>query len=298
MSEVTTAAPAVDTGSTEATSTEVTENTDAPTKAEVKEMKEKFTYKVDGEDVEEEIDLSNKEELTKRLRLSRAAEKRMAEAKAEKSKAFDIVKAFENDPASILKRLGPKGREAAEAFLLEQIQDEMMTPEQKRALKDQQELEGYRTEKQKREDASKKAEETAAEDKYRMTFENTILEALKKANLPKTPQLVADMARFLKKNLQMGLELDADDLVKEVKNDKINTLKALAHEATPEQLLEIFGPEIANKIRKHDLKSLQEKQQTVFGQKATVQQSERTDKESKPQSIEEWRESVNKRVGL
>ena len=295
MSEVT-ATPVADTGSSETTNTEVT--TETPTKAEVKAMKEKFTYKVDGEDVEEEIDLSNKEELTKRLRLSRAAEKRMAEAKAEKSKAFDIVKAFENDPASILKRLGPKGREAAEAFLLEQIQDEMMTPEQKQALKDQQELDGYRTEKQKREEAAKKAEESAAEDKYRQTFESTIIQALENSNLPKTPQLVANMARLLKKNLQMGLELDADDLVKEVRNETKSTLKALAQDATPEQLLEIFGPEIANKIRKHDLKTLQEKQQTVFGTKATVLQSERTEKDHKPMSLDEWKESVNKRIGV
>lgn len=49
-------------------------------------MKKKFQLKVDGEDIEEEVDFSDEEGMKSRLQLARAAKKRMAEAREEKKK--------------------------------------------------------------------------------------------------------------------------------------------------------------------------------------------------------------------
>lgn len=269
----------------------------ADSKAVIQAMKEKFSYKVDGEDIEEEIDLSNKEELTKRLRLSRAAEKRMNEAKEVKSKAFDIVKQFEDNPESVLRRLPPgKAREIAEKILLEQLNDEMMTPQEKEALKEKTELEEYRAEKKKRAEEAEAKEKDAHAEKYRAQFEGTILEALKKSGLPPTPALVGEMARLLQQKLRIGLELDPSDLADEIKKNKTSVLTALAKDATPEQLLALLGPEIANKIRKHDLSQLQEKHKAVFQSKSGYNPPATPREDKPPQTLTEWRESLNEKI--
>ena len=104
-------------------------------KAEIPQaLKKKLKLKVDGEEIEDEIDFNDEEGLKRKLQLSYAAKKRMEEAKAAKAKAFEIIKAFEEDPANVFKKLGPKGREAAERFLLEQLQEEAMDPKDKEQI--------------------------------------------------------------------------------------------------------------------------------------------------------------------
>ncbi len=267
-------------------------------KAAVAAIKKKFKYKVDGEDVEEEIDLSNDEELTKRFRLSRAAEKRMAEAKSEKSKAFDIVKKFEDDPESILSRLGPRGREVAEKFLLKQIQEEMLSPEEK--------AQRTRDEKASKWDAAEekrtKDEQTSAEEKQSnaiaQDYQNTIIGALKKLNLPATPTLFKNMAAMMQKSLKLGLELDASDLAEKIRADRDGEVKAITKDMDGDQLIAFFGDDIANKIRRSDLRKLQEKQSAVFGERPSPSRGndEPAPKGTRPMSIDEWKASVDARL--
>lgn len=298
MSEVSTGGDAAT--STESTS-EVVENGEGQqvtpeTKAEIKAMKERFKYTIDGEDVEEEVDLSDKEGLRKRLQLAHASGKRMNEAKAAKAKAFEIIKAFEEDPANVFKRLGPKGREAAEKFLLEQIQDEMLTPEEKTLRQEREELAALRAEKAKAKEDAEKSEASVKEKKYAESYQSTIISALEKCGLPKSPKLVADVARLLSKNLDLGLDLDADDLAKMIRDERTGDQKALVKDMDGDQLIAYFGEEIANKIRMSDLKKLREKQGQVFQPKAASVNQGQSSGPKKPKSMDEWRESINQRI--
>jgi hypothetical protein len=272
------------------------QQTQAETKAEIKAMKERFKYTIDGEDVEEEVDLSDKEGLRKRLQKGYASDKRMGEAKAAKAKAFEIIKAFEEDPANVFKRLGPKGREAAEKFLLEQIQDEMMSPEEKETRSEKAELAELRAEKAKAKEDAEKSEMSAKEKKYADEFQSTIISALEKCKLPKTPRLVADVARLWSKKLDTGVELDADDLAKMILDERSGDQKALVKDMDGEQLIAYFGEEIANKIRMSDLKKLREKQGQVFQPKAAQVNDGQSSGPKKPMSMDEWKESINQRV--
>ncbi|WP_413581094.1 hypothetical protein [Bdellovibrio sp. HCB288] len=257
-------------------------------------MKEKFLLKVDGVDVEDEVDWNDKESLKKKLQLAHAAEKRMNEAKGEKKKALDIIKAFEQDPESMLSRLGPKGREIAEKFLLKQIQDQMMSPEEKAQRSDMSELEILRKEKKEREEKTLSDAQAAKEAEHAKSFQETIIGALEKSGLPKSPDLVRRMAKIMHKNLDMGLELSSDDLVLEVKKEVTSLLRAIVGDSDGDKLLGLFGPDVAKKIRQSDLKKLQEKQSTVFGQpkKAGGQVAPANDR---PMTIDEWKENLAKR---
>lgn len=258
--------------------------------------KERLKYTIDGEDVEEEVDWSDRESLKKRFQLGYAAEKRMAQAKSEKSKAIDIVKAFETDPISVLKRLPDgKGKELAEKFLLDQIQEETMTPQEKE-LRD---LKRFKEQREKDDAEAKKKADQERQDKmsseFAQKFQTTIIEALEKSGLPKSPALVKMAAGLMKKKLDIGIELDASDLVGLIKNNTMETLRAVAKDADGDQLISMFGDDIANKIRKADLKKLQDKNSAFSGQTAKQDAGGKTNHDQKPMSMREWKESLNKR---
>lgn len=297
MSEVTpTATPSQ---STEAPQAESAETHAQPTQAEVKAMKEKFTYTIDGENVEEEFDLSNKEELRKRLQLGHAAKKRMAEASAEKRKAIEIVKAFENDDSfAELIQKHPKGREIAEKILLAKIQDEMQSPEEKAQRAEKAELEQLRKERKEREEKEKMSAQEKLEAKYAETYQKTIIDALNKTSLPKTPEMIKRMATIMNKNLQLGLDLTADELAQEVKSEIHDIVKSIVGDADGDHLIGLFGEDVAKKIRMSDIKKLKEKQSQVFqGGQAKAQAPSQPREDSRPMSMEEWKESINKRLG-
>lgn len=300
MSEVeTSAAPAEIAPNTEVVTQEETPNIEGVSseqKQAIATLKEKFKLTVDGEEFEEEVDWNDKADITRRLQLAKAAQKRMSEAKDAKTKAFDIVKAFESDPASILKRLGPKGRDAAEKFLLEQIQDDMLTPEEKEYRMTKAELAKYKAKDAETAEAAEKSAKSAQENKYAQEFQTTIIEALTKSGLPKSPELVKRMAGVLSKNLELGLDLTADDLVVEVKRDILELVKSVTKDADGDQLEAIFGKDVANKIRKNDLKKLQDKQDQVFQRPESRPAPTRQTKSDRPMSIDQWKETINERI--
>lgn len=247
----------------EATETEGTEKAEAKPAAPVPNKK-KFQLKVDGEEIEEELDLNDDEGLKNKLQLARAAKKRMNEAVSTKRQAMEIIKAFEQDPESMLRRLGPKGREIAEKFLLGHIQEELMSPEEKERRDMKKKLETYEQKEAREKEEREAAANAKREADYANSFQQTIMTALQKSGLPKTPELVKRMAAIMSKNLEFGLELTPDDLVNEVKTDLTAIVKSIVGDSDGDSLISLFGNDVANKIRKSDLKRLQEKQSQVF----------------------------------
>lgn len=294
MSEVTTQPAAETTAPVDNSNQEVVQGEAKPT---IQAMREKFKLKVDGEEFEDEVDLNDKEELRKRFQLSHAAKKRMGEAKAAEQKALDIVRQFEQDPESMLSRLGPKGREIAEKYLLKQIQDDMLSPQEKEARMTKAKLEKYEAKEKEDQDFKQKSVMEKKEAEYAQGFQTTIIAALNKSGLPKTPEMVKRMAATMAKNLELGLELTPEDLVSEVKSDVSKILKSIIGDSDGDQLINMFGPDVAKKIRMSDLKKLQEKQGQVF-QRGSSNQSGGASKQdsARPMTMEEWKESVNKRI--
>ena len=160
-------------------------------------LKKKFKLKVDGEEFEEEVDLSNEEYLIKELQLAKAAKKRMAEAYNDKKKAFELTQMFENDIESFLER-HPKGKDAAEKLLLKEIQKQMLTPEQLKSMEMEQELARYKQQEQAFKQQQEQAQMQALEQQQAEYYQKTIIDALEKSGLPKTPESAKRMAFLLR----------------------------------------------------------------------------------------------------
>lgn len=262
-----------------------------------KAMLEKFSYVVDGQTIEEEVDLNNKEDLTKRLRLSAAATKRMAEAKEAQGKARQILDAFEKNPEDMLRRLGPKGRELAEKFLINSMQEDMLDPKEKELRTIKAENDAYKKEKEVAAKQKEQSQQSQQEAKIAESFQKTIIEAAEKSGLPKSPALIRRMAKILHTNVDLGLDLDAHDLAQEVKKDLISEIKAIIGDSDGSHLVELFGPDVAKKIRKFDLARLQESQSKLSNPRAAAPA---TAPKAQPNSYltpEQWKEETARRVG-
>jgi hypothetical protein len=223
-------------------------------------VKKKFKYKADGAEIEEELDDS---EITNRLSLAKAAQKRMQEASTTKKQVESFIKALKDDPMSVLsdpKIMGnEKFQEIAEAFLSKRLQEQLLTPEERAQAEKDERLSKYEKAEKERAEAAEKAQAEQLEAKYRDQYEKTIIGALEASTLPKTPFTVKRMAELMQKNIQHGLDLEPAQLAQLVKEDYQAELQGVIGGASPEQLLAMFGEDIANKIRKHDLSRLQVK---------------------------------------
>lgn len=220
----------------------------------------KLKLKVDGQEIEEDYDLSNEEQLIRDIQLARAAKKRLAEAQEEKRKAYEIAKQFDQDPETLLRRLGPKGYELAEKILIEKMQDEAMTEEERAYLKMKTEFEALKKEKEERDLSEKQRVEQEQDFKVAQQMQATIIDALKKAGAPSSPKAVQRMAQIFKNNLAIGLDLDVNDLAMEYKKEFLSDTTSILKDMTTEQMLEYLGEAKMKEIREMDFRRLRSKQ--------------------------------------
>lgn len=225
--------------------------------------KKKFKYKADGAEVEEELDDA---EIGNRLSLAKAAQKRMQEAANVQRQTKAFYEALQKDPLAVLtdpKVMGSeKFQQLAEQFLSKKLQEQMLTPEERAMREKEERLAKYEQEEARRNEEANQAKARQLEEHYAKQYEQTIMTALQSSSLPKNPFTVKRMAELMQKNIQYGLDLEPQALAQLVKEDYQSELKALVGGADPEAILGMFGEELSNKIRKHDLSKFQVKNPT------------------------------------
>lgn len=263
---------------------------------QVQAMLKKFKLKVDGQEIEREYDLNDEASLVKKFQLAEAAQKRMAEAQEAKRKAYELMQMVDGDLTGFLKK-HPKGHEVAEQLLLEKMQQEMMTPEQRQMAELKGQLEKYqRAEKE----AQEKAEQERIqqlEAKFAQEYQQKIISALEKSGLPKTPEMGKRMAYLLQKNIELGLDLDADDLALAARTEVLGLFGSLTKGADPETLLQLLDKETLKKIDKHRVQELKKKQIGGSPSKSLTQSSYKpSPRSSKVMSWDDWQEEVSKRI--
>ena len=165
--------------------------------------------------------------------------------------------------------------------------------------KELRDLKKYKEEMEAERERAKAEKEKAAlaeqESRYAQEFQNTIIGALEKTGLPKSPELVKRMASVMAKNLDLGIELTAEELASEVRFEIQGLLKSIVKDADGDHLLGLFGEDIATKIRKSDLRKLQEKQSAVFqSPKSTSAPAKK--QEGRPLTIDEWKRQLEERI--
>lgn len=252
----------------------------------------KFKLKVDGQELEEEIDLADEESLKRHLQMSKAAQKRMSEAAKARRDAEELIGMFKGDIKSVLKQADKLGKSPAqvrkelEEYFAEQLEEEMLSPEQK-AVKEAQRIIREREEEQKRAVQEREArEKQELQQRYAEDYDRKITEALSSGGVPKTARTVKRMAELMYKNLDMGLDLEPQHLATLVKEDYLNEMREMLGAADGDTLLKLLGDDTANKIRKADLARLKTSK-SLFERKE-VRPIQQPEQPQKRKSTEDW----------
>lgn len=203
---------------------------------------------IDGQDLE-----MPESEVIAMAQKGKSADKRFQEAAAARREAEQVVNFLKSNPKEAFKKLGIDVRKFSEDTLLEMIQHDQMTPEQKKAQENENELRRYRdTEKQAQERAHAEAL-ARQEQEYMQSYDATFVKALTESGLPKTPYTVKRMAELTLIATRKGLDLEPSQLAKLVREDYESEMKAMYGQADGDALLELLGKDAVKKLSKAQL---------------------------------------------
>lgn len=238
----------------------VTENKskEEPKKGNKKTLK----LKVDGQELEETLDLDDEDSLRKHLQLSKAAQKRMQEYADLRKQVEEFVEFARKDPRALLKEVGYDPEKFAEELMNERIENSRKSPEQLEKERLVKELEQLKKERETEKSAREKAEYERLKNEEAQKLDDMMSQALTSGGLPKSAATVKRMADYMLIAAQNNVDLEPSDLIPLLKKELQDDLKDL-FSASPDELVEelVSKERIAN-IRRSQLAKAKQQAQT------------------------------------
>lgn len=224
----------------------------------------RLKLKIDGK----EMEMAESEVISYATK-ARAADQRFNEAANMRKEAESILKFAKDNPAEFFKKTGMNAREWAEQFLIKEIEREQMSPEQKKAWENEEELRQYKNKEKQTAEKERTDQIAALEKTHLQNYDVMFTEALQKSGLPKTAYTVKRMAELQLVNVKKKLDLNADQLAKLVREDYAAEQKSLLSAYDGDQLIDFLGPEIVKKLSKAQIAKL--KNRGVAPRQATAE---------------------------
>jgi hypothetical protein len=216
----------------------------------------KLKLKVDGKE-----SVATMEQLIRDRQKYEAANKRFQEAKdlyakgeMSQKQLKDFVSYMKNNTADAMKHLGIDPRQFAESLLMEAIQYEQMSPEQRELIETKKKLTTYESEAKTRQEQEKRTEFQKQVAVERERYDREFAKALQAADIEQDPYAVARLAQYMQAALKSGRK-DASpmDFVENLKSDFHKQSLGFLKRLSAEKLLETIPAEIIDKIRKADM---------------------------------------------
>jgi hypothetical protein len=256
-SSVESTAPVTDAVSTEAADLEAEEAAEAEVKAKAKapaSTKRKYSPKVNGRNVDLELDPNDDAEMMKYLQKALASDEKFQEAAALRKNVEQLVNELKANPRGVLSHpdLGIDLKKFAEDILNEEIQELQKTPQQKQLEALQKQLEGEKKQREMLEEGKRSAEMARLEEQAFKQFDDDITASLEKyPNLPKSPYVVKRIADTMIEAINLGYK---DATVKDIMpivESQINSEMQKMFETMPEDLMEkLIGSNNLSRLRK------------------------------------------------
>lgn len=250
----------VDGGEEEATEEELAaaatdpDSSKADKQAAAVELKRRMKFKINGKDVERDVDLGDEKGLRELLQKGYAADERFQSASQLEKKMREFAEILQRDPIEALIAAGHDPDKLTEAYMKKRVDELAKSPEQLQLEKLQKEIEKERKLREGLEQEKLTAEQQKVEAEYSRQLDDEISTALTSSDLPKSPYVVKRIAE----NLMLGLEQGNEDITVEdvlpVVERQIKEEIRQMFEAMPEDIIEkTLGSDVANKLRKRRL---------------------------------------------
>ena len=254
-------------------------------------LRRKLMLKVDGEEIEEEIDLADEEGLKRHLQMSKVAQKRMQQYSTLEKQAKEFIDLLKKDPRRILSdpSIGIDLKQFATQIIEEEIAQSKKSPEQVEKEKMEAELRSLKEEREREREELKSKELERLQNQEAEKYDTQISKALEVENLPKSPYVVKKIADYLLVGLEAGLNLEPSDVIALVKEEIHNDIKEMFG-AMPDELIEqMVGSDKINSIRKKKVAVAKENQKPAQVAKTTSESpSGKETKDGKKMTLREF----------
>lgn len=232
---------------------------------QVKSMIRKYNLKIDGEEIEEEVDLDNEEEMIRTLQLAKKSHKTMQE-KAELEKATAaFLQEMRKNPFEALKQLDPEFNEMEYmAKVIEELEKQnAMSPEEKENARIRKEYEQMVAE---RDRLRKEAEERKRQEETQIIL-NQIKSDISRAleadddlvvNDNNIALIAQEMAKASKNNVELSAQQALEIAKKRIQNEYnqyANMFKSTA------SMKKYMGPELLERLKEDRIKAAQQQSQ-------------------------------------
>ena len=228
-----------------------------PTAEVIDRIAKKYKVKLEGEEIEVDED-----ELIRNYQLRKVSDKRLQEGVMARKQAEAFLHMLKTDPQRVLSdpRIGLDVKKFAEDIIYKQLQEEMMTPEQRELALYKQKVQAYEAQQKKLQDEQRLKEETALHEQRRNDYVNDISNALANSGLPKNDYTVGRVVHEMSKAIQNGFSnVSAADVIDLVHAQFIKDTKELYGSSSEETLFKLLGDDVSNKIRNYDVNQFKQK---------------------------------------
>ena len=262
-------------------------------KKEAQQLRKKLVLKVDGEEIEEEVDWNDEDSLKKHLQKSKAFDKRSKEFSSYKNNVDAFLKRLQEDPESLLEEMGYDVDSMSEKRLAKKVEELKKSPDQLEKEKMQKELESLKKRIEAEEKEKQRLELEAQRNQHAMEIQEGIIKGLEanKSKLPKDNPRVIEMIGqnmlFAMKNGYPNVSpKDVIPIVERQYRDEIRKFM----DVSPEDLIEEFvGKENLARYRKKQLAASRSTTKTE-----TPKQVIKDTGTSKPKEVEKEKKSFKK----
>jgi hypothetical protein len=230
-------------------------------------------------------------EVIKYAQQGKVSDQRFQEAAKIRQEAEAIVKYAKENPTEFFKKTGMNAREWAENFLMQELQRESESPEQRKNRENEEKLRQYENTEKQRKEQEHKAQMQKLEQEHGQRYDQLFTQALQESGLPKTAFTVKRMAELQLLNLKKGFDLKPDQLAKLVREDYANEQKSLLSSLDGDQLIDFLGAEAVKKLSKAQIAKLKAK-----GITTAVERARPTPNKPDPDAIS-WREYQKRNRG-
>jgi hypothetical protein len=236
------------------------------------ELKRRMKFKVNGREVEKEIDFSDENALQELLQKGFAADERFQSASSLEKKMKEFAQLMQSDPIQALIAAGHDPDKLTQAYMEKRVEELSKSPEQLQLEKLQKEIEKERKLRENLENEKLTAEQARVEAEYSRQLDDEITSALSSSDLPKSPYVVKRIAENLMLGIEQGNEdITVQDVLPVVERQIKDEIRQM-FEAMPEDIIEkTLGTDISTKLRKRRLSSMKKAPETASSVKATGQ---------------------------
>lgn len=236
-------------------------------KEEVKDTLKRLNIKVDGKEIEREIDVANEEELIKILQMAEMANSRAQEA-AELRKTDmnrnaqleEFLNELKTNPASVLDHLGVNVNDFAEGILSKEVEKMQMSPEELELAELREELTRIKEAEARAKEEADNREKEALRDRYAADMEKNLLDSIKANDLPDSPHIINQLVNMISTAHENGIDLDFADVAPLVKAEHEADLRSRISGLSADDLVALLSEDkltnlVAKRIPKVEKKA-------------------------------------------